>query len=621
MAMALTTICGWLLIGIALVAMFPWARLLLPAETDSVMLVVTTLALSFGMLSLSMFWLGLIGARVDWRGGGLLYAAVAALGAGVLIRRGRAGRSASKALLPESWRVFALIALVVTAILAALMLFNALYWPLGVDDALAIYGYYGKLIAFTGALPPLAHGSLYEAYPMAISLGYAFVIQFGQTLQPAMAVNEHLMALIPALLSLGVLPVAYLIGRELFNRTTGIVAALLITLTPTIAYWMSASYADLPAGFFYGLSFYFALRQYRTRRWQDALLSGIMAGLAAWTKNSALLLIGVLVLWIGYCFWQQRQATLLRPMNVRTVIVIGLGFAAVCGPWYARDWLLAGVIVPPTGWTFAAERTTDNLLPYFVDLHYWFTGFVFTLGLCAALWQTFRSRGRAFAPTALLIGYIPFFAIWWALFSYEDRFLLTLTPLIAVMGARAITFAAELISDEDRFLLALRLLRPWLGLATIRRWARRFSVPRLRPSARLTRRFVLVLLLLALLPASNALLFKGDILRRLFMSDADKGRVRFDGLYSMAQYLQTLPAGSRILAGDTRLPFLAFPAAVTVGDATSAADLAHYNYWLFTPGQQVPDWLIGAAADSPITSVYQIDNYRLYAVSALQYSR
>jgi hypothetical protein len=612
------TVFAWVLTAGALGGMYPWARLLLPREADRLLISITTLAFSFGALSLILSGLGMVGIRIDWRTGGLIYIILIVVGSATWWTTTKADQRAilpRARLLPDTWRLFAWIALITTGILAALMLFNALYWPIGVDDAMAIYGYHGKAIAWSGALSPLVHGSLYEAYPMAIPLWHAFVIQLTQ--QFGGWIDEHLMALTPALLSLGVIPVAYLIGRELYDRTTGIVAALLITLTPTIAYWSSASYADLPAGFFYGLTVYFAIRQFRTRRWQDALLTGIMAGLAAWTKNSALLLVGVLVLWVAYCVWQRRNA-LLRPLTGRDVTIMVIGFAAVCGPWYARNWLLAGVIVPATGWTFAAQRTTDNLLTYFVDLHYWPTGFLFTIGLGWIIWQAWRARGRELASAALLIGYLPFFAIWWALFSYEDRFLLVLTPLIAVMGARIVRDLSELALNEDRFLLTLRPLVPYMGLDTVRRWVNRYSLPRLKPSRRLTWRYVGLLAVFAILPASNAVLFKNDILRHPLMSDADKHHVRFGVRYDAALYMQSLPAGTRVLSDDTLLPYLVFPVLVTVGSAASMADLTHYEYWAFNAGDNLPTWFTNQQTGTALTPVFQSGDYRIYALNALQ---
>ncbi len=556
--------------------MYPWARVLLRRDSDPLLIGCVTLGLSIGALSLILMWLGILGLRIDWRLATAMYAIV--IVAGFVVWRTHAEPLApdpKPRLFPATWQTLRHVALIVTGIMAALILFNAIYWPLGIDDALAIYGYYGKQIASSGALPALSHGSLYEAYPMAIPLLYAY------THQAAGWVDEHLAALIPALLSVGVIGVAYLIGRELYDRATGLIAALLVAVTPTIAYWSSTGYTDLPAAFFYGLALLFAIRHYRARAWQDALLTGIMAGLAAWMKNSGLLIVGVLMLWVGYCAWRARFE-LPRSLTRRDVILIAAGFLAVCGPWYARDWLLAGVIIPPTGWTFAAQRTIANLLPYLFDLRYWPTGVLFTAGLLLALWQAWKSQGRELALMALLIGYLPFFAVWWALFSYEDRFLLTLTPLIAVMGARGVRVIAD-----------------------------RLIPPRPVQSRRLIIGLSALIVVCALPAASDAVLFKGEILHHPLMSDADKHRVRLGGRYDLALYLQTLPVSSRTLTDDTLLAYSAFPAQIiTSGWPATPVALAGYDYWALKPGETLPDWF-----GTP-TPVFQSGGYRLYALQS-----
>src|SRR5579859_2570520 len=247
---------AWPLIIAALCGMYPYARLLLRGDATPLLTALVTLALSFGALSLLAMWIGLLGLAIDWRLITTVYAAIVVLGWLILSRARRPVAAHSKgdsALLPRTWRAMGWTITIVTGIVAALIVFNAIYWPLGIDDALGIYGFYGKQIALSGHLPTLTSGALYEAYPMAVPLLYAY------THQAAGWIDEHLAALIPALLSVGVIGVAYLVGRELYDKATGLIAALLTALTPTIAFWSSASYVDLAAGFFYGLAILFAL--------------------------------------------------------------------------------------------------------------------------------------------------------------------------------------------------------------------------------------------------------------------------------------------------------------------------------------------------------------------------
>jgi 4-amino-4-deoxy-L-arabinose transferase-like glycosyltransferase len=474
-----------------------------------------------------MLWIGLLGFVVDWRGAAIISAAIS-LGGWVVWWRTQPKTPLSTRSL-SGWERGAVI---VILILAGLILFNAIYWPFGIADAVTIYATFGKQIAQTGRLPT---GTLYETYPMLVPLMYAF------THQAAGWINEYLAASIPALLSLDIIGVAYLLGTELYNRKVGITAALLIALAPMFTHWASVGYVDLPAGFFYGLAAVFLLRLERTQAWSDALLMGIMSGLAAWTKNSGLLILPTFGLWIGY-----RLVTR-QTISVRLYAISVAAFAAVAGPWYARNLILAGVIIPPTGWISQAQRTLANLFPYIVDTRYGLVGWVFTLGILWIGWKVVRAEDRA-ASRFLLIFFLPFFAIWWALFSYDGRFLLVLTAFVAVIGAYLVQELVQRIPARFAMVLAIGVL------------------------------------ILSLFAASAAVDFKFDILRHPLMSDAAKHELRLGtDRYQMALYLRTLPTGAHVWTQDLMLPYQADGIVMTVGEWPTAAQLANYEYWVLSP--------------------------------------
>src|SRR5579859_3229267 len=142
---------AWLLTLVALVGMYPWARLLLRRDSDLILIAIVTLALSVGALSLILMWIGLVGLSIDWRLATALYAIIIA--AGLILWRSRVESnqpSSKQAVLPVTWQTLRRITLIAIGVMIALILFNAVYWPLGLDDALAIYGYYGKQIASSG---------------------------------------------------------------------------------------------------------------------------------------------------------------------------------------------------------------------------------------------------------------------------------------------------------------------------------------------------------------------------------------------------------------------------------------------------------------------------------------
>ena len=253
----------------------------------------------------------------------------------------------------------------------------------------------------------------------------------------------------------------------------------------------------------------------------------------------------------------------------------------MAGPWYARNLIMAGVLIPPTGWTTQAQRTLVNLFPYVFNTQYYIVGWIFTAGLGLTLWQVWRSRGWANRHVLLAISYVPFFVIWWLLFSYEVRFLLVLMPLVAVMAADGMQAVFRSISLPQRFI--------WL-------------------------RFTSIFLVLFALPAiSLTVEFKFDLLRHPFMSDADKHRVTLGSRYDMALYLRTLPAGSRVLTQDLLLPYHADMVTVISGAWPTAARLRNYDYWVLSPNQTLPAWF------GPATPIDSESGYKLYKIPRIDF--
>lgn len=450
------------------------------------------------------------------------------------------------------------LALLVVVVISILIVFNSIYWPFGIDDSVGIYAYWGKQIYRTGMIPSLNRESLYEAYPMLVPLWIAF------THSAAGWVDEYLAGLIPALLSVGGFGVAYLLGRELFDRPTGIIAALLCALTPAVTFWAGAGYTDLPCAFFYGMAALFLWRA--KENWRNALLAGLMAGLAAWTKNSGLLIVGSIGLWWTVRFLQDEK----RP-TLREIGFVIMGFVVVAAPWYLRNELLAGYLMPPTGWAYAAQRTLPNLLPYLISVRYLPVGIIFTVGMVYCLTRAPFKRESLY----LAIFYTPFFAVWWLLFSYDPRFLLVVLPFVAVMGANVLQQLTPQFARLPLF---------------VQKWG-----------------LVGVVLILAVLSGSTAVDHKSEMLRKPFMDDQKKHLVRLGGRYSVGLYLQGFP-GTRAWTQD---PIMAYHAdGVYVQSSPYPKDrtvLQGFDFWIASPGDTILEGL-----PDPI---YTAGGYRVFRLN------
>ena len=125
----------------------------------------------------------------------------------------------------------------------------------------------------------------------------------------------------------------------------------------------------------------------------DAALAGVLIGLAAWTKNAALIGIVLLALWLGWCWLNKR-------IGWREV-ALSLGLCAlVAAPWYIRNLIGAGFLIPATAWTDQAQRTLESAFVLITHPeNFGAPGWLMLAGVVAALPAAIRRR----KPGAILL--------------------------------------------------------------------------------------------------------------------------------------------------------------------------------------------------------------------------
>jgi hypothetical protein len=441
------TLLAYVLVTIVIAAALPWAAWLLRNEPNTVgkrsivsddhlqrtrqcrvptafQFMTLTLALSIGGLTLVMLWEGILGIPFTVVGITLPYLLL--MLAGFLLwwqARLHTDHESSQTPRKFVWgmRIFPLLMLIA---ISGAILFNAVNLPFHRDDALGIYQPQAQsMYQLRGLIPLTGTDSLYRTYPMLIQSAYTYAyLASGWE-------NEYLANLIGALLSVGCLPVAYWLGCLLKDKRTGWMSALLLAFTPAFGRWASAGYVDLPMAFFYGLSAIFAIRLWHSGNWKDALLAGLMIGLAAWTKNAALLGVPLLGLWLLYGLLRRR-------INVVTAVLAVMACGVIAGPWYIRNLLGADfVVMDMSVWTVQAQRTINNLLVFLTRFeNFGLTGWVVVVGVVVAVLRLIRRRGDAPEHTVALLWSLPMFAAWWWFVSYDPRFLLLFLPILCGLG-------------------------------------------------------------------------------------------------------------------------------------------------------------------------------------------
>jgi len=477
-----TTLIAWAWTLFLLAAAYPLTAQLIP-DAGIGLRAATALALGAGGVSLIMLWEGLLGIAYTPLGSAVPYLIIMGISY-FIAERVEKRRGKREQIPPFSLRSSASLRYLCLLLpIAATIAFNAGYWAFHRDDAINIYQPQAAEIARTRALIPLTGAdSLYRAYPMHMQLLYAHAYMVSGW------ENDYLAQFVSALLALACLAAAYALAERLQAGSGGIAAFLLAT-TPTFGAWASSGYVDLPTALPYTLCAVFALRLWDKRHMTDAALAGAMLGLAAWTKNAALVGVPLLGLWLLLA-WSQRRIAL------RQIVIAGFACAAVAAPYYLRNVVGAGFIIPETAWTDQAQRTLDSALIFVIHPEiYGVTGWLIIGGIGFALAKHLRRPDTENKNGFLTVLWwtLPFFAVWWAFASYDPRFLLVILPMLCALSG---AFAARL----------------WESLSARLGTRRRYAYAAL----------VIVALALTMRTVWFSVEYKREILRAPFMSDADK---------------------------------------------------------------------------------------------------
>lgn len=488
--------------------------LLQPDRRNLLIVTLTTLGLSLGILTLVMFWIALLlPGRLSL--GRILCVCSGAAAFGLWLSRGRwSPWPAFESSRFQVWRIrpILLVLATVVPVISAGILFNAFYWPFVDWDALAIYAPLAKITYQTRALP---FDFFYSGYPMLVPLSYAYSHWISGSL------NEHWARLIPAIMAVGGIGAAATLARELRGQRAAWIAAGLVALTPLYDRWASSGYTDVPVGFYFALSALFANRWRSSRAWQDAALTGTAAGLAMWTKNDALTLLVTLPLVTTLLFTNKVEEDGQRATIIRHAAIAAGTSLAVAGPWYLRNALVFGEVIPPTAWVARAQPTFDTPLAFIKSGNqFGAPGWLFFSAMLYGVACSAVEKHRPRSDWILLLFFIaPYFAAWWLLASYDVRFLVTLVPLLGAAASMMVDDGLNLASAH-----LSRLVKPWAVLSA-------------------------ALLILAMFPAAilKTVDAKGAILHDPWMSDTAKHRLRLGGIYELALAINQLPTGSEIL--------------------------------------------------------------------------
>ncbi|MFQ6102255.1 MAG: ArnT family glycosyltransferase [Anaerolineae bacterium] len=250
-----------------------------------------------------------------------------------------------------------------------------------------------------------------------------------------------------ALFDLGTVALTFALGRRVCGENIGLLAAAFVALTVLHVQQAHFYTADVLLTCFVLGALFFSVRLAGGGRSLDAWLAGVCAGLALGTKFSALLLL----LPLGMACGRVREGGQVRVLcglavwgGMLAVFALTNPFALLAFPtfWHnvAEQAAIArGVLDVP--YTRQFHGTWSYLYPIVQQLHWgmgWPLGLLAFGGLAYGVWRAVR-KPPCRAEWVLLAWMVPSLAFVGALYTKFPRYLLPLTPLLALYAARLLT--------------------------------------------------------------------------------------------------------------------------------------------------------------------------------------
>jgi 4-amino-4-deoxy-L-arabinose transferase-like glycosyltransferase len=231
----------------------------------------------------------------------------------------------------------------------------------------------------------------------------------------------------------------YGIGKLLWNRRVGLLAAYFVATTPMVVSLFKWYMLDTPLTAMAALALYLLLRSESFASRKFSLLFGAVCGFGLLTKWTFPLVM-----------WLPVAAALVVPLTATVVrrslrplvnaLAAGLLAFAICGVWYIHNYSALRTAHEAFNDTWAAIEgdppvaSVPSVLWYawnLLDEQLYFIPFLFFVGGAVFVWRKNESAARNFYPVLAIVGcYVSF-----TLLKHKDyRFTLPILPAVAVVA-------------------------------------------------------------------------------------------------------------------------------------------------------------------------------------------
>jgi len=260
-------------------------------------------------------------------------------------------------------------------------------------------------------------------------------------------------AVVPLFFSIGLSLAAFAIGRLLFSSRVGIYAAFLMAIHPVSIMTSQKIWADDMLSFFVSLSFIALILSVKYKKDWLVALAGALCGIGVLTKQSA----GYLVFGVFVFFFLTHKNSITGVISAvkaffnRRSIIFTAFVLLVSGFWFYKIYTIYGnplflptqpgiVDMDKTGWFKQMRSRPVGGILFLVQIPYLCPAFLFAyFTISQFIRETVKAVLRQAYDYRLVFLWVFVLTFYWNVrFEQEERLMLPVYPLLAVLAASAI---------------------------------------------------------------------------------------------------------------------------------------------------------------------------------------
>ncbi len=283
--------------------------------------------LGVGILTFIMFLIGAFGLPMDLRGILIACSVFFVLPLVLVARKLTAPRFGAAAFVAKlkslKWYEWLFSGLILLRI--CFSYFSALIKPIGDVDAFANWSLRAKVFFFAHGLSLGKTHGYYAGggqpnYPINIPLFETWIYTVLGTW------NDLLVKAIFPTFLLALVIIFYYSMRRMYGRSLSLFSTYLLTTLPLLVYHSSSSYTDFPLCVYFSSSVFFLISYLESRDRRHLIISALLAGIGAWTKNEGFYLMIVGAATFALCFAMQKKDLKTTTKEVLVYVLIGSVF-------------------------------------------------------------------------------------------------------------------------------------------------------------------------------------------------------------------------------------------------------------------------------------------------------